>query len=153
MTGRATPGALDRESLQAYPLDQYIFQVSIYALLSSTNESVGIILGKSFGTPVNFDIKLDNANSSNNEEGILLSFVASRSKAVIAFVFLVIIANWIVTLAFLWITTAAFVFEETVIREMFALPIASLFAFTSVRANLPGAPTGFGMSTVHMAST
>jgi hypothetical protein len=40
----------------------------------------------------------------------------------------------IVTLAFLWITAAAFVFEETVIKEMFALPIASLFAFTSVRA-------------------
>jgi hypothetical protein len=49
-----------------------------------------------------------------------------------------------VTLAFLWITTAAFVFEETVIKEMFALPIASLFAFTSVRAN--------GMSIVQMVS-
>jgi hypothetical protein len=29
--------------------------------------------------------------------------------------------------------------------EMFIVPIGALFAFTSVRANFPGAPVGFGM--------
>ncbi len=29
---------------------------------------------------------------------------------------------------------------------MVAIPIASLFAFSAVRANLPGAPDGFGES-------
>ncbi|KAJ7261623.1 hypothetical protein C8J57DRAFT_1514139 [Mycena rebaudengoi] len=143
LTGLASPGMLDRESLQAYPYDRYLFQVSMYALLASTNESVGILLEKSFGTPVNFDIKLDKARSSNTEEGILLSFVASRSKAVVGLVIVVVVANWLVTIAFLWITTAAFFWEDKVVTEMVALPIGALFAFTSVRANLPGAPAGF----------
>ena len=29
-------------------------------------------------------------------------------------------------------------------KELFVIPIASLFAFTSVRSNMPGAPPGFG---------
>jgi hypothetical protein len=41
----------------------------------------------------NFDIKLDKARSSNTEEGILLSFVASRSKAVVGLVIVVVVAN------------------------------------------------------------
>ena len=33
---------------------------------------------------------------------------------------------------------------EKVVKEMFVIPVATLFAFTSVRANMPGAPQGFG---------
>jgi hypothetical protein len=51
-----------------------------------------------------------------------------------------------VTVAFLWITVAAFIWEAQIVTEMFVLPVGALFAFTSVRANLPGAPAGFGMS-------
>jgi hypothetical protein len=29
---------------------------------------------------------------------------------------------------------------------MFVVPVGTVFALTSVRANLPGAPTGFGLS-------
>jgi hypothetical protein len=31
---------------------------------------------------------------------------------------------------------------------MFVVPTGALFAFTSIRANLPGAPDGFGKSTL-----
>jgi hypothetical protein len=51
----------------------------------------------------------------------------------------------LVTIAFLWLTVAVLVWpERDVGREMFVVPIATLFAFTSVRMNMPGAPAGFG---------
>jgi hypothetical protein len=53
----------------------------------------------------------------------------------------------LVTIAFLWLTVAVLVWpERDVGREMFVVPIATLFAFTSVRMNMPGAPEGFGES-------
>ncbi|KAJ7157879.1 hypothetical protein C8R43DRAFT_996025 [Mycena crocata] len=138
-------------SLQAYPNDRYFFQISMFALLASTNESVGIVLEKSrsiversFGIPINFDIALNEADSINNEQGILLYFTVSRSGAVISLVVVIMIANWLVTIAFLWITVAAFIWKAEIVTEMFVLPIGALFAFTSVRANLPGAPAVFG---------
>jgi uncharacterized protein YqhQ len=50
----------------------------------------------------------------------------------------------IVTIVFLWITIACVMWHESIIKDMFTLPIAALFAFTSIRQNLPGAPAGFG---------
>jgi hypothetical protein len=50
----------------------------------------------------------------------------------------------IVTIVFLWITIACVLWHEDIVKDMFALPIAALFAFTSVRQNMPGAPAGFG---------
>jgi len=50
----------------------------------------------------------------------------------------------VATIAFLWITVASWMWPEKVVKEMFVIPVATLFAFTSVRANMPGAPQGFG---------
>jgi len=44
----------------------------------------------------------------------------------------------------LWITVASFIWPEDVVKELFVIPIAALFAFTTVRSNMPGAPPGFG---------
>jgi hypothetical protein len=44
----------------------------------------------------------------------------------------------------LFITVAAIIWNEEVVKEVFVIPIGTLFAFTSVRASLPGAPEGFG---------
>ncbi|KAJ7675994.1 hypothetical protein DFH06DRAFT_1466719 [Mycena polygramma] len=131
-------------TLQAYPHDKYFFQVSLFAQMASTNASVGLVLGRSFGTPINYDVVLDTTYSTNNDDGILFYFTVSRSAAVMGLVITIVIANWLVTIAFLWITVAAFMWETEIVAEMFVLPIATLFAFTSVRANFPGAPAGFG---------
>lgn len=48
------------------------------------------------------------------------------------------------TIAFMWITVASVIWPEGVVKELFVIPIASLFAFTAVRSNMPGAPSGFG---------
>ncbi|KAK7039884.1 hypothetical protein R3P38DRAFT_2696005 [Favolaschia claudopus] len=141
---RKIPGFANRRSLQAYPFDLYFFQASMFAQLADTNQSAGIVLAKSFGTPINFDVRLNSTGSQNNEHGFLLQFNVSRSAAVISLVVIIVIANWLVTIAFLWITVAAFIWDHEIVAEMFVLPIATLFAFTSVRGSLPGAPTGFG---------
>lgn len=47
--------------------------------------------------------------------------------------------------AFLIISAATLAYPNPrIYGEMFVLPIGVLFAFTSIRANLPGAPAGFG---------
>jgi hypothetical protein len=47
--------------------------------------------------------------------------------------------------AFLVIVAAALVYPpHQIYAEMFVVPIGALFAFSSIRANLPGAPDGFG---------
>ena len=47
--------------------------------------------------------------------------------------------------AFMTICVATLVYRpHKIYAEMFVVPVGSLFAFTSIRANLPGAPTGFG---------
>lgn len=49
------------------------------------------------------------------------------------------------TNAFLWLSIACLLWDnEKIIKEMFVLPVTALFAFTTVRANMPGAPAGFG---------
>lgn len=51
----------------------------------------------------------------------------------------------LVTAAFLIISAVAVVYPNPhYYSEMFVLPVGVLFAFTSIRANLPGAPVGFG---------
>ncbi|KAF7366013.1 hypothetical protein MVEN_00477200 [Mycena venus] len=144
LTGLGSPGKVDSRSLQAYPYDLYFFQVSMFAQLANTTESVGIILEQSFGTPINFNVVLNKTLSTNTANGILLYFTVSRSAAVIALVLIIVIANWLVTIAFLWITVAAFIWHHEIVTEMFVVPIATTFAFTSVRSNLPGAPAAFG---------
>ncbi|KAJ7877592.1 hypothetical protein B0H14DRAFT_3130193 [Mycena olivaceomarginata] len=146
LTGIGGSGHLSARSgtLQAYPYDEYFFQISMLAQMASTNASVGIILGGSFGIPTNFDVILNKDHSRNNDLGLLLHFTVSRSTAVVGLVITIVVANWLVTVAFLSITVAAFMGDDKIVAEMFVLPIGTLFAFTAVRTNFPGAPEGFG---------
>ena len=51
----------------------------------------------------------------------------------------------LVATAFLIIVAATLVYSpHQIYSEMFVVPVGALFAFTSIRANLPGAPDGFG---------
>ncbi|KAJ7849750.1 hypothetical protein B0H13DRAFT_1906072 [Mycena leptocephala] len=146
LTGIGGSGHLSARTgtLQAYPYDEYFFQISMFAQMASTNDSVGIILGGSFGIPTNFDVILNKDNSRNDDRGLSLNFTVSRSTAVIGLVITIVVANWLVTIAFLAITVAAFMGDDKIVAEMFVLPVGTLFAFTAVRANFPGAPEGFG---------
>ena len=49
------------------------------------------------------------------------------------------------TIAFMIIVAATLVYlPHQIYAEMFVVPVGALFAFSSIRANLPGAPDGFG---------
>ncbi|KAJ7878684.1 hypothetical protein B0H13DRAFT_2279019 [Mycena leptocephala] len=140
---KADPG-----SLHDYPHDTYILRISIFALLASTNKSVGIILTKSAGTPVNSLITLNKEQCNNTDQGIFLAFDVSRSQTVVALADITV--GIFVLLGFLGvhIVVAALVFNENVAIEML-VPIAgvgALVAVTSIRTNLPGAPVGFGVA-------
>jgi hypothetical protein len=51
----------------------------------------------------------------------------------------------LVAAAFLIISVATVMYpSHEIFAEMFVVPIGALFALTSVRTNLPGAPAGFG---------
>jgi hypothetical protein len=98
-----------------------------------------------------------------NEE-LLVHLLIKRSKAVQVFVVATVITNCtmlplapesdvyrlkttsgLATTAFLIIVAAALVFpQHQIYSEMFVVPVGALFAFTSIRVNLPGAPDGFG---------
>ncbi|KAJ7452716.1 hypothetical protein B0H11DRAFT_282987 [Mycena galericulata] len=146
LTGRSTGGSSQSSPLRAYPFDKYFLQISTFATLESSNTSVAIAIERSFGVPINFDVKLDPTQSQNTEQGVLLTFNVNRSSSVKALVVIVMVANWLTTFSFLCVTIAAISLDVEIVKEMFVLPIGALFAFTSVRANLPGAPPGFGDS-------
>ena len=59
--------------------------------------------------------------------------------------FLTVLSQGLTAIVFLTICAANIVYPSPEIySEMFVVPIGALFAFSSVRANLPGAPAGFG---------
>jgi len=130
-------------NLQFYPFDKYYAPIFVFALVNSTNENVGIV-NEPFGRPLNFKVELNEAESSNDSEGLYLALDVTRSNPVKFLGLIITIANWLVTITFLFITAACVVWSEEVVKEVFVIPIATLFAFTSVRAILPGAPEGFG---------
>jgi len=144
LVGQGTKSKWTGPSLQWYPLDIYFAQFSLFAQLNSTKASVGILTNTPFGSPVNFRVNLDKKQSQNTDEGLFLRLDVRRSGGVRFLVMIMVSANWLATIAFLWITVASLLWPEKVVKELFVIPIAALFAFTSVRSNMPGAPAGFG---------
>ena len=55
-------------------------------------------------------------------------------------------------IVFVTICTATMVNPE-IYSEMFVVPLGTLFAFLSIRANLPGAPDGFSKIHVNFSNT
>lgn len=54
-------------------------------------------------------------------------------------------APGLIAIGFLMVSVATLIYTpHEIYGEMFIVPIGALFAFTSVRANFPGAPVGFG---------
>ncbi|KJA21289.1 hypothetical protein HYPSUDRAFT_739272 [Hypholoma sublateritium FD-334 SS-4] len=142
--------AMTHSSLQEYPFDVYTARISIYALDHDTGEFISLNITHSYGIAVNFEVTLHrtiilNGPNTDNASPLQIDLQVTRSKASKMFVVLVAVSNWLVTAAFLVISAAAMVYPNPhYYNEMFVLPVGVLFAFTSIRTNLPGAPAGFG---------
>jgi hypothetical protein len=120
------------------------------------NAETGVIsapnITNSFGISVNFQISLrkcsfmtSQINNLPKQTGLQIAFRVERSKATKAFVVMVAITNWLTAAAFLIMCAASLVYHpHKIYSEMFVVPVGAVFAFTSIRANFPGAPDGFG---------
>lgn len=116
--------------------------------------------------PSNFNVKVRQDKSRNYADGLWYQLDVSRSAGVKTLVIVVVVTFcmlcpashnlWLLTkylletsglvgISFLWIATAYVMHPKSVAEGMYGLPIATLFAFTALRANLPGAPAGFGV--------
>ncbi|KDR77571.1 hypothetical protein GALMADRAFT_138660 [Galerina marginata CBS 339.88] len=140
-----------QSTLQNYPFDEYIAPFTF----STRNTFTGVInapnITTSFGVAVNFEISLPTAfvyEKSVNRlhvSRLEIAFRIKRSKATKIFVVMVAITNWLTAAVFLIMSSATLVYSaHEIYAEMFVLPLGAVFAFTSIRANFPGAPSGFG---------
>ncbi|KAF9551922.1 hypothetical protein CPC08DRAFT_768606 [Agrocybe pediades] len=141
----------ERSSLQNYPFDKYMAPFAFYSQVLGSKAIQGLNVVDSFGVAVNFQVSLldsilkSDAGVLAGREMLLFDILIERSQATKIFVVMVAITNWLIAIAFLTICAAATVFTDSEIyNEMFVVPVGATFAFTSIRANLPGAPPGFG---------
>ncbi|KAF8901905.1 hypothetical protein CPB84DRAFT_910731 [Gymnopilus junonius] len=135
-------------TLQEYPFDVYDAHFLIYARDHDTGGVITLNVTKSYGVAVNFEVTPTRTVIEGNlkiSPYLVVYLQVGRAKAAKAFVILVGVSNWLVAAAFLVISASTLIYPNPRhYAEMFVLPIGVLFAFTSIRANLPGAPAGFG---------
>ncbi|KAF8999940.1 hypothetical protein BDQ17DRAFT_1543399 [Cyathus striatus] len=128
-------------SLQNYPFDSYQAYVFAYGI-DTNNNTVNLQRDESTGIVVGFSA----VSVANNEEsdGTIADIITfSRNSLVISYVFIIVIGVWIITLIFVGSACKVlFGYQQPI--EAFVIPIGTLFAITSLRGSMPGAPAGFG---------
>ncbi|KAF8989864.1 hypothetical protein BDQ17DRAFT_1434177 [Cyathus striatus] len=86
---------------------------------------------------------ISNVTLSNGHYVYVNEISLQRSGLVKTYVLTIVIGIWLVTLTFIGSAMKImFRFEQP--KEIFAIPITTLFAFTSLRGTMPSAPAGFG---------
>ncbi|KAK7045008.1 hypothetical protein R3P38DRAFT_2508435 [Favolaschia claudopus] len=143
-----------QSSLQQYPFDVYYAPVYVEAVDHATGKHIGTQIARSFGAAVNFDIQIVYSGSFTTvpqgeiaTPNVLFVLEIRRSMATKVFVLAIAVTDWLVAIAFVVICASTTVFHHhDLYTELFVLPVGAVFALTSVRANFPGAPVGFGMS-------
>ncbi|KAH9479213.1 hypothetical protein JR316_0007800 [Psilocybe cubensis] len=138
-------GSPRRLSLVNYPFDTYAANIFMYAQ-DSNNKSVNLHLDVVGGTAVGFTASLlyiDQSNFGLDAEIIATEISVRRGALIIAFCIIITIAIWIITLALFLLSFTAVVFGFRQRTEVLIIPVATVFAFTQLRASMPGAPPGF----------
>ncbi|GJE91727.1 hypothetical protein PsYK624_078780 [Phanerochaete sordida] len=130
------------DSLLNYPFDRYIAELWMYATVDGTNNPVNLIIVDASGVAFGFDAMVASIDNSDNQLDVFLNI--QRTVLVRAYVVTIILAMWLVTLLLLVIAIKAIFFRGKVDTTILAAPVATLFAFTSLRTAMPGAPSGFG---------
>ncbi|KAF5348056.1 hypothetical protein D9758_010006 [Tetrapyrgos nigripes] len=132
-------------SLIYYPFDRYTAEIFIFAQDMGTNETVGVSLGKTRGIAVGFKTSAAPRLNVDIPPGTIDIIVTlQRGNLVKTYSIVATIAIWLVTLILLlvMITSVFFGFRQK--GEVLVVPVATLFAFVTLRQSMPGAPEGFG---------
>ncbi|KAF5317809.1 hypothetical protein D9619_012581 [Psilocybe cf. subviscida] len=135
-------------SLLYYPFDTYSAEVFMFAEDAATNETIGVKIAKTRGIAVDFKTHVQARTDYYIPPGMIdFSITLSRGNLVKVFAVMVVVSIWLVTLILiiLILTSVFFGFRQK--TEVLIAPVATVFAFTQLRASMPGAPAGFGEPT------
>jgi hypothetical protein len=114
----------------------------MFAQEHETNNTVAVAIGETNGVAVGFQATLTSASVGSpfvNETVTL-----RRSGMIKAYTLVILVAIWSITLILLVATITPIIFGYQQRVEVMVIPVGTLFAFTQLRATLPGAPAGFG---------
>ncbi|KAK0430458.1 hypothetical protein EV421DRAFT_2041820 [Armillaria borealis] len=141
----------DASYLSAYPFDIYLVLIYAFAQDVSTNESVNLGLHSTFGliTGIKTDITVRSPFELQGTPYPLLRLNQidvrlQRSTLVIVYCLIITFTFWMITLMICLIMIATVFFRFRQRNEIIVVPIGTVFAFTQLRASMPGAPEGFG---------
>ncbi|KAK0493824.1 hypothetical protein EDD18DRAFT_1464628 [Armillaria luteobubalina] len=132
---------MDGSYLSAYPFDIYSADISMFAQDVSTNMSVNLTLIEFSGLIIGI------TTQTKIQQGTLfkeLIVYLQRSTLVIVYCVIITVTFWMVTLMICLIMIATVFFRFRQWNEIVVVPIGTVFAFTQLRASMPGAPEGFG---------
>ncbi|KAF8652148.1 hypothetical protein AX16_004534 [Volvariella volvacea WC 439] len=146
--GLGYPRAL-QSNLQSYPFDVYYAPFVFFASNPESGEYISLNITRSYGVAANFHVTLHNDmvvfGVTEGPKWLHVTLQVERSTATKMMVLLVALTQWLAATSFVAITVTTFKYRtHKIYSEVFVLPTASLFAFTTIRENLPGAPDGFG---------
>ncbi|KAK0229655.1 hypothetical protein EDD85DRAFT_794132 [Armillaria nabsnona] len=141
----------DSSYLSAYPFDIYYVQIMAFAQDVSTNESVLLRLNESLGLITSSFSGIKTTTTTIRLEGVLnpvsdstlIEMHFQRSTLVIVYCLIITFTFWMVTLMICLIMIATVFFGFRQRNEIVVVPIGTVFAFTQLRASMPGAPEGF----------
>ncbi|RDX55062.1 hypothetical protein OH76DRAFT_860630 [Lentinus brumalis] len=144
-TDVAVSNANTHRTLQSYPYDKYATQLVFFAEQAATNESVSIAIVKTTGIAVGFNVQLQNTTDiSDNFGTVIKNIEVTRGPVVRLYAIFIVLVIWLVTLTFMATCVLNVFFGKGISSGVLVLPMGTLFAFTQLRATLPGAPEGFG---------
>ncbi|KAI0823761.1 hypothetical protein BC628DRAFT_1411501 [Trametes gibbosa] len=144
-TDVAISNANTHRTLQSYPYDEYATQLVLFAENAATNDSVSIAIVKTTGIAVGFNVELQSrADIKDNFGTIIKNIQLTRGPVVRLYAIFISVVIWLVTLTFMATCILNVFFGKGISSGVLVLPMGTLFAFTQLRATLPGAPVGFG---------
>ncbi|KAF8192101.1 hypothetical protein BJ912DRAFT_849126 [Pholiota molesta] len=138
----------DRSSaLIYYPFDVYSVYIFIFARDADTNETIGIKIARTRGIADGFKTFLYTRPNVTVPQGMLdIVIDLQRGNLVRTFSVTATIAIWMITLMLLLVMFTCVFFGFRQRGEVLVIPVATLFAFTQLRNSMPGAPSGFALS-------
>ncbi|KAI0780115.1 hypothetical protein C8Q74DRAFT_743742 [Fomes fomentarius] len=141
----AITNANTHRTLQSYPYDKYTTQLVFFAEQLPSNDTVSIAIVKTTGIAVGFNVELQNTTDiSDNFGTVIKNIEVTRGPVVRLYAMFIVIVIWLVTLTFMATCVLNVFFGKGISTGVLVLPMGTLFAFTQLRATLPGAPVGFG---------
>ncbi|KAL1939859.1 hypothetical protein VTO73DRAFT_9559 [Trametes versicolor] len=144
-TDVAISNANTHRTLQSYPYDKYDTQLVFFAEEAGTNISVSIAIVKTTGIAVGFNVQLQNTTDIKDNFGTVIKNIeVTRGPVVRLYAIFIVLVIWLVTLTFMATCVLNVFFGKGISSGVLVLPMGTLFAFTQLRATLPGAPEGFG---------